>query len=284
MPAFYNQATLSFNGNNINSNITAGEIVEALTANKTAVVPVYSRDGDVTYVVTLVNSGSSALNGLTVTDDLGAYPFGTGNAVPLDYKTGSVRLFVNGVLQSSPNVESTSPLVFTGINVPANGSALLIYEADVNEFAPPAAGSTITNTAVTSCTGIAPVTVSETITAEDLPRLSVFKSLFPSVVTENGEVTYTFTIQNTGSASTDPTDSLFITDTFDPVLTDIRVTLNGEPLSEDDYSYSEETGVFTTSAGVISVPAASFSQDETTGVWTSSPGIVIITITGRLRA
>ncbi len=34
MASFYNQATLSYNGNLINSNVTAGEIVETLSARR----------------------------------------------------------------------------------------------------------------------------------------------------------------------------------------------------------------------------------------------------------
>ena len=38
MAVFTNQATLTYNGNVINSNITTGEILEVLSATKTAVI------------------------------------------------------------------------------------------------------------------------------------------------------------------------------------------------------------------------------------------------------
>ena len=48
MAIFYNQATLSYNGGTVNSNITSGEIIEVLSATKTAVTDVYSDGSDIT--------------------------------------------------------------------------------------------------------------------------------------------------------------------------------------------------------------------------------------------
>ena len=77
MAIFTNQATLRYNGNVVNSNITTGEIVEVLSATKTAVVDEYSQESDVTYVINIVNSGAISLAGLTITDNLGEYTFDT---------------------------------------------------------------------------------------------------------------------------------------------------------------------------------------------------------------
>ena len=73
MATFTNQATLSYNGIFTNSNTVTGELLETLTASKTAVRAQYSPGDDLTYVITLVNSGATALNELTVSDNLGAY-------------------------------------------------------------------------------------------------------------------------------------------------------------------------------------------------------------------
>ena len=59
MATFTNQATLTYNGQTTTSNVTVGELVETLTAAKTAVVPTYDPDGRVTYVISLVNSGAA---------------------------------------------------------------------------------------------------------------------------------------------------------------------------------------------------------------------------------
>ena len=83
MATFTNQARLTYTGGSAASNITVGELVQVLTAAKTAVVPIYRRDGAVTYLITLTNTGTTPLTGLTVTDDLGGYAFGTGTLYPL---------------------------------------------------------------------------------------------------------------------------------------------------------------------------------------------------------
>lgn len=56
MATFYNQATLSYNGNTTTSNITTGELVEILSATKTAVTDTYQSEGRITYVVSIVNT------------------------------------------------------------------------------------------------------------------------------------------------------------------------------------------------------------------------------------
>ena len=71
MATFYNQATLSYNGTVASSNITAGEILEVLSASKRAVSDSYSADSGNVFIISIVNTGSSCYNGLTVTDDLG---------------------------------------------------------------------------------------------------------------------------------------------------------------------------------------------------------------------
>lgn len=284
MAVFYNQATLSFNDNTINSNIVTGEIVEVLDADKTSTPSTYSDGDEITYIISIVNSGTTAFTGLTITDNLGEYPFGAGTLVPLTYTEGSVRYFVNGVLQSAPAVADEQPLTITGINVPAGGNAVVVYRAEANQFAPIDVEGTITNTAVISGGGItAPITVSTTVSAESGLNLSITKAVSPETVSENGQLTYTFTIQNLGSVPAVASDNLVVTDTFDPVLDIVSVTLDGTALSEPaDYSYDEVTGVFTTTAGRITVPAATYSQDPGTGAWIVTPGVAVLRVTGNI--
>ena len=59
MAIFSNQATLTYNGNSTSSNIVYGELLEVLTATKTAVEGTYLPGELVTYVVTLRNTGST---------------------------------------------------------------------------------------------------------------------------------------------------------------------------------------------------------------------------------
>ena len=53
MATFTNQATLRYNGNVVNSNITTGELLEVLSATKTAVIDTYSQGSDITYVINI---------------------------------------------------------------------------------------------------------------------------------------------------------------------------------------------------------------------------------------
>lgn len=280
MAIFTNQATLSYSGGTVNSNITTGEILEVLSATKTAVEPTYSEGQDTTYIVNVTNSGNTAFTGLILTDDLGAYTFGATTVVPLSYLEGSVKYFINGVLQPAPTVAAGPPLVISNITIPANSVATIAYTATANEFASPETTGVITNT-VTVSGGITPVTASETVPAENAANLSITKSLTPLVVTENGQLTYTFVIQNTGNLDADATDNVVISDLFDPILSNITVTYNGAPWSEPaNYTYNEATGLFATAPGQITVPAATFTQDAVTGAWTITPGTAIITVTG----
>lgn len=282
MAVFYNQATLSYNDNVTNSNIVTGEILEILSAAKTAVVTEYRSNDVVTYVISIVNSGTSAFTGLTITDNLGEYSFDTTELVPLTYVDGSVRYFSDGVLQAAPTVIAGPPLVISGINVPAGGNALIIYQAEINQYAPLATGSEITNEAVISRGGLSTdITIDETITVADEAFLTITKSLSPDTVVENGQITYTFVIQNYGNVPIVATDNAIVTDTFNPILDPISVEFNNVSWSEPaNYTYNTETGEFATVAGQIIVPAATYTQDEETGEWVVNPGVSVLRVIG----
>ena len=109
MATFTNQATLRYNGNVVNSNITTGELLEVLSATKTAVIDTYSQGSEITYVINIVNTGTITFTGISINDDLGAYPLGANTYVPLDYVTGSVQYYLNGILQATP-LQPTLPL------------------------------------------------------------------------------------------------------------------------------------------------------------------------------
>ena len=110
MASFTNFATLSYNGGTTNSNIVTGEILEALTAVKTAVSANYSAGDRITYALSLVNTGTAAITDYTVTDNLGGYTVGANTVYPLAYSAGTVRYYINGVLQTAPTVTAGPPL------------------------------------------------------------------------------------------------------------------------------------------------------------------------------
>lgn len=282
MATFYNQATLSYRGGSVNSNIVTAELVEALTVTKTSLLENYGSGERMTYVIGIVNSSDAPISTLTLTDDLGAYPFGTDTVYPLSYVNGSAKAFINGVPATDPTVTSTEPLTLTGITVPANGETVVVYSADVTAYAPPAPDGTIVNTVTVNGAG-APVTATETITARSGASLTITKSIEPQSVVGEGPLTYTFVIQNLGNEEAGADENIVVNDVFDPILNITGVTLDGVTLIEGtDYTYDEATGTFTTTAGRITVPAATYEQDPVTGVYTVIPGSVTLTVTGTI--
>lgn len=281
MATFTNAATLSYNGNTLVSNTVTGTLQELLTVSKTAVGGTYSPNGEAVFAVSLVNSGAAALTGLTLNDNLGAYAYNTSTLYPLTYIDGSIQYYINGVLQAAPTATAGPPLVISGINVPAGGNALLVYKAKVNEYAPPAQGSTITNTASVTGAGISTaVTDQAVITAQAAPELRIIKSLSPTTVSDNGELTYTFTIENIGSGAADASAGIVLADTFNPILNPIAVTFNSAAWATPaNYTYNSSTGAFSTVAGQITVPAATYTQDAS-GKWTLTPGSSTLVVTG----
>ena len=281
MAVFNNFATLSYNGGTTNSNTVTGEILDILSATKSAVMDDYTAKDDTTYVITLLNSGNVPMTNVSITDDLGGYDFGGSTVYPLAYTPSSARLYINGVLQAAPAVTAGPPLVISGITIPAGGNAIIIYETTVTAYAPLGPEDSITNTAVITAAGLsAPVTVTATIQTEDRADLTISKAVCPAVVSENDQLTYTFVIENHGNTAAVATDNAVLTDTLDPILDPITVTFNGTVLTEGvGYTYDTTTGLFETASGVITVPAATYTQAPD-GTWIVTPGTSVLTISG----
>lgn len=282
MATFTNQATLSYNDVTLFSNVTTAELVDMLSIDETAVISDYTGSDTLTYVISLVNGGETAMTDLTVTDDLGGYLFDGAMLYPLSYVDGSVQYFVDGVLQAAPAVTAGPALVFSGISVPAGGSALLVYQADVTAFAPLGSGDSIVNTATVSGGNLCQdVTASATVYAADGFVLALLKDVTPDRVTCADQLTYTMTARNSGNAAAESGDGLVIRDTFDPILSGLSVTFNGASWTEgNQYTYDETTGEFATVAGQVTVPAATFTQDPITGAYTTVPGDSVLSVTG----
>ena len=124
-----------------------------------------------TYVVQLRSTGAAALTGLTVTDTLGTTNFpatgGTVQLTPLTYQAGTLRYFMNGVLQTAPAVTVlANGIRIEGVTVPAGGVSTLVYTTRVNAFADPSAEGTIENTVTVTGGGLTDaVTAAETLPA-----------------------------------------------------------------------------------------------------------------------
>ena len=282
---FTNQASLSYNNTVTNSNVTTGQIIEVLSISKTSLQTTYSADDTVTFIISIVNSGNTPFTNITLNDNLAGYTVGNGSAYPLSYVENSVRYFVNGVMQSAPAVSTAVALVISGINIPAGGNAVVVYEARITKYAPLEANSTITNAATIEGAGITTlISASETLNIEEEPQLTISKSLSPTTVSENGQITYTFVIQNYGNTAADADDNAIISDIFSPILGNITVQFNSATWAPtENYTYSEETGAFATVAGQVTVPAATFTQNAQTGEVSVVPGVSVLTVTGTLK-
>ena len=283
MAVFTNYATLSYTGGTLRSNTVTGEILETVSVEKSAVSGSYGAGDTLSYAVSLVNSGPADAAGLTLTDDLGAYELDGAALYPLSYVDGTARLFVNGVLQPAPAVTAGPPLAFSGVTVPAGGSAVLVYEAAVTAYAPLAAGSEITNTVTVTGSGV-DVSASATVPVEDAAVLRITKALSPAAVPANGELSYSFEISNTGNSGAGAADEVAVSDNFAPILENLAVSLDGAKWARGvQYSYDETTGAFATLPGQITVPAASYTQNPD-GTWSIQPGTVTLVISGTIKS
>ncbi len=283
MPIYTNTASLTYNGATINSNAVQSEVTDVLSITKTASETSYRQGENVTYIVSVLNSGTAAYNGLTVTDNMGAYTSGTTTLYPLTYADGSLLYYINGTLQPTPTVTyANNVLTVSGINVPAGGNALIVYTTRANGAAPPDAGNSIVNTATLTGAGVtAPAAASASLLAENQPELSITKAVSPLTVTENGQLTFTFTIQNSGNTEAGTAEPIVVNDTINPVLSNITVDYNGTPWTANtNYTYNAATGAFATIPGQVTVPAATYTLDETTGEYVTTPGVASITVTG----
>ena len=129
----------------------------------------------------------------------------------------------------------------------------------------------------------APVLAAEEVEAAAAPVLTISKAITPAQVVDNDRVTYTLVIQNSGNEAVVATDDASISDVFDPILTNLTVTFEGNVWTEGvEYTYDETTGLFTTLPGRITVPAATYTQDPVSGAYTLTPGIATLTITGTI--
>lgn len=153
MATFTNVATLSYNGTVVNSNVTTGEIQQTLAVTKHSLANTYKQGDTLTYIVNIVNTGNTAFTNLTLTDNLGGYTYGAGTVYPLAYG-GDVRYYINGALQTAPAVTAGPPMTITGINVPANSEAQIVYSAIATAYAPLNIEGSITNSITITGDGI----------------------------------------------------------------------------------------------------------------------------------
>lgn len=280
-----NQASLRFNYGtteaSVVSNVATAVLTQALTASKTSLSTEYRVGDTATFVVSLNYAGTTALNNVRVTDDLGTYTLGTVSVTPYTYEPTAL-LFINGTAGGTltPTV-TNSGVTFTIPSLPASSRAQIIYQAVVNDTAPLTTESTITNTVTVTADGITEaVTASYTLTAEAYADVAVTKTMSPATIVDGGQIVYTFYVTNRGNTAA---TEIVLRDAFEPAPTGITVTVGETTLPTTDYTYTN--GVLTVSTvngNAITLPAASFTQEAATGVVTVTPSSLVITVTGTI--
>ena len=283
-----NQATINYNNGRAaaiaRSNVATALLQGSLDIEKTSLATAYRVGNDLTYMISLRNTSGSALNDVSVTDDLGTYiPEGGTAATPLTY-IGPAQLYVGGVFVSTiePTATAADSVSFNVPSIPAGGNAQILYAVNVNGNASGAIGSNITNTASASGAGVTePVTDSLTIPADEYSDVRIIKTMTPNPVTDGGVLTLNFDILNYGNQDA---GNVVFSDTFDPELTDITVSVNGAPVNTTDYTYTGGTLTIPAPGSnyVLDVPAAQYSQNGAGGEYNRSPGTANIVVTGRI--
>lgn len=279
MKTFTNEATVNYNGITLNSNEVTGFILDQIIITKVAVKNVYSENENIVYIVTARNTTSKDIGGLSLKDDLGMYKDGYKYRVPLTYVDETLKYYVNGELVCKKTPFSKSPFMVTGLTIPAGGNIVLVYETHINEYAKLGEKDYITNTAEIFNYEYN-VECQETVRTANVPILSIIKSLNPTFIKKDREITYTFIIENRGNTKAGKDADIVLEDTFNPQLKNIKVTLNNQCLTfKKDYDYNAVTGEFKTTKGLITVPSAQFKTDLQ-GRTVVKPGKTVVQVTG----
>ncbi len=279
-----NQASLQYQYGDTNatvlSNIATAVLEQPLSVEKTSLRDEYRAGDTPTFVLRIVNSGNAVLNNVTVRDDLGTFTSGTVSVTPYAFLPDAI-LFVdgvnNGVLTPTGGEDE---IVFTIPTLPADTTALIVYEVALTEEAPLAAGESITNTVTVTADGLTDSAQdSFTAAAAEYADVTITKTMTPSVV-DGGRIVYTFDIENRGNAEA---ENIVLRDAFDPAPESITVAVNGTILPATEYSYTG--GVLTVPGAFgtpLSLPAAQITRNPATGNVIITPSALRITVTGTL--
>lgn len=265
------------------SNTAQVSLESSVTLTKVPLEGTYEAGSLLTYILTVQNTSGTTVTGTVIEDNLGTFSFGTQALTPLEYGENAILLINGQDATASLGIDASSPsaLRFTLPPLPAGTTANVIYNARVNDFAPPELGGTITNAAtLTSDEECASAEAEASVAATVGASVQVFKQMSPNPVVCGGTLTYTIQVSNYGNANA---EDVQLIDNLDPAPDNLTVTRNGVPLVATEYTY--ENGLLTITAGSATgdtVPAATFVRDPVTGVVTVTPGTVEYVITGTL--
>ncbi len=287
MATIENFATVSYTSGGVattkTSNIAEVELDSSLGFSKTTLGSDYSADDSITYILSITNTSSAPVTGITITDDLGTFEIETSRLTPLTYLEPAL-LLINGQDNTTGlgvDTANAGQVTFTLPALAAGATANVVYNAQVNASAPLEAGSSITNTAsLTSDFACADGTATATVTVAEQALVEVVKSMSPNPVVCGETVTYTIRIYNYGNTAA---EDVYLTDTFVPAPADITVSRNGVILTGTTYTYIDGT-LTVPPEGLAgdTIPAATFTRDPVTNEVTVTPGVVEYVITGTI--
>ncbi len=271
-----NQATVSYLYDGITdtldatSNVASTTLTDACSAvvTKTPLSGTFRNGDNVSYIVRVENTGSAALSGVTITDDLA-------NGA-LSYVANSLNVYVDSD-EVAITPTSTTPTLEFGLptNLPSGSVIIVVYTARVNSTA-----DSVANTATVTGTGVNPSqcnvteSVTSTITAANFAELSIFKNSSADTITSGDELTYTFTIMNTGNS---PATDVVLTDDLpnEFEIGTITVTTDGTSRTYTTTEYDVDTATNT-----ITLPNGAGEEINVPKATAQGPGITTVTITG----
>lgn len=276
-----NRAQLTFTSNGVAETVTSNQssttIVDqcSIEFTKDALVPSTTPNGNVSYVVRILNNGSNDLYNPTITDDLGR---GDVSVTPLTYIDDSALFFYNGNPTTGTATVSASGVIFTSpATILRPGDSLIVlYSATAAAMLTESITNTATATVNTDTDNCQCLSESDSATVEvvNSASISIFKSADKSSVFVGDSLTYTFTLMNTAAEGI---EDVTFTDALPEEFNLVSVSYTQDdvttPISADDYTLSASNVLTIPAAGsdfTIDIPAAT---DE-------GPGIVTITVTG----
>lgn len=267
-----NQANITYQYNSSTGNATSN-IVETtvldlygITANKTALQQTFKPGENITYITTIKNSGSANLYNVTLQDDLG-----NNNLTILN---NSIYIYKNEELQTID--PSGTFIEIPGILTPGE-QVLVIYIATVNNDIDSTIDE-ITNTQMITARGggvtgpLITVTPNPTATIirANYAQLTIMKTTDKETIMSGDNLTYTFTITNTGNTEA---TNVILTDYLPEgfVINSIISETNGTitTYNPTDYTFDPTTRLLTlpnNTGNRITVPAATMENPGTTTV------------------
>lgn len=245
---------------NEDSNITTTSILSATSISivKYPLGNTFIQGDNTSFIVRIENTGSTVIDNVALTDNLGLITSETTPIRLMDYVEGTASFSLNNSQWSEIVPTQDEPLTFAIGTLQAGDVYEIAYTArvisgtGVNE---------ITNTATVSG-NFGELQVSEfatsTLTEASYARLNIVKSQTSENAILGEDFSYTITLQNTGNLeATDVNLQDVLPDEF--TLESVEMTQNGTTTTLDSTDYTYENDTLTipsaTSTLVLSVPA-----------------------------